>query len=152
MHFALLYFYCDYYNDFSTSFHSFYSTVFKYVYKTFLLYVIEIFTYFPIIICINFLRIIFRIFHYFMFGCSFFSCLCIALVSFLLMFYMFFFCFLILAIIIHRQVLFYSYTNNIDKDANCLQSNNASSKNLWLLFLASFLFLKVWFNKSGNIT
>ena len=42
---------------------------------------------------------------------------------------------------------------NIDKDANCLQSNNnTSSKNLWLLFSASFLFLKVWLNKSGNIT
>ena len=42
---------------------------------------------------------------------------------------------------------------NLDKDTNCLQSNNnASSKNLWLLFSVSFLFLKVWFNKIGSIT
>ena len=55
---------------------------------------------------------------------------------------------------IHHQVLFFFHTHaNIDKDVNCLQSNNdASSKNLWLLFSASFLFLKIWFSKSGNIT
>ena len=42
---------------------------------------------------------------------------------------------------------------NIDKDVNFLQSNNnASSKNLWLPFSASLLFLKIWFSKSGNIT
>ena len=42
---------------------------------------------------------------------------------------------------------------NIGKVANCLQSNNNTSlKNLWLLFSASFLFLNVWLNNSGNIT
>ena len=49
--------------------------------------------------------------------------------------------------------IFFHIHVNIDKDLNCLQSNNnASSKNLWLLFSASFLFLKIWFSKSGNIT
>ena len=71
---------------------------------------------------------------------------------FLLMFYMFLICLLVLTIMMHHQVLFHIHTN-IDKDVNCLQSNNnASSKNLWLLFSASFLFLKIWFSKSGNIT
>ena len=42
---------------------------------------------------------------------------------------------------------------NINKDANFFQSNNnTSSKNLWLILSGSFLFLKVWFNKSDNIT
>ena len=50
--------------------------------------------------------------------------------------------------------IFFSHIHaNIDKDVNCLQSkNNASSKNFWLLFSASFSFLKIWFSKSGNIT
>ena len=48
---------------------------------------------------------------------------------------------------------FFHIYANIDKDANYLQSNNnTSSKNLWLLFSNSLLFLKVWFSKSGNIT
>ena len=38
MHIALLYFFGDSCNGFSTSFYSFYSTSFKYVYKTFLYY------------------------------------------------------------------------------------------------------------------
>ena len=47
----------------------------------------------------------------------------------------------------------FSLHGNIDKDANCLQSNNnISSKNLRLLFSVSLLFLDVWFNKTGNIT
>ena len=110
-----------------------------------LFYIIEIFTHFSVSICINFLRI--------MFGCLF--CL-----VFTLLFYNF----------VNVLHVFYLFTNfndynsstgstsfhihaNIDKDANCLQSNNnTSSKNLWLLFSASFLFLKVWLNKSGNIT
>ena len=41
---------------------------------------------------------------------------------------------------------------NIDIDADYLQSNNKTSSNdLSILLPASFLFLKVWFNKSGNI-
>ena len=51
------------------------------------------------------------------------------------------------------SISFFHTHTNIDKDVNCLQSNNnASSRNLWLLFSASFLFLKIWFSKSGNIT
>ena len=89
-------------------------------------YIIGIFTHFSISICISFLRIVFRIFYYFMFGCLF-----------LLVF----------------ALLLCAIQANIDKDVNCLQSNNnASSKNLWLLFSASFLFLKIWFSKSDNIT
>ena len=45
-----------------------------------LFYIIGIFTHFSIITCVSFLCIIFRIFYYFMVGCLFFSCLCIALV------------------------------------------------------------------------
>ena len=72
---------------------------------------------------------------------------------FLLMFYKFLICLLISTIMIRHQVFFFHIHANIDKDVNCLQSNNnASSKNLWLLFSASFLFLKIWFSKSGNIT
>ena len=118
-----------------------------------LFYIIRIFTHFSITICISFLCIIFRIFYYFMFGCLFFLVFALLLCV----------CFNVLHV-------FYLFTNfndynsstgstsfhihaNIDKDANCLQSNNnTSSKNLWLLFSASFLFLKVWLNKSGNIT
>ena len=52
-----------------------------------------------------------------------------------------------------RSISFFHIHTNIDKDVNCLQSNNnASSKNLWLIFSASFLFLKIWFSKSGNIS
>ena len=51
------------------------------------------------------------------------------------------------------SISFFHIHANIDKDVNCLQSkSNASSKILWLLFSASFLFLKIWFSKSGNIT
>ena len=51
------------------------------------------------------------------------------------------------------SISFFHIHTNIGKDVNCLQSNNnASSKNLWLLFSALFLFLKIWFSKSGNIT
>ena len=60
---------------------------------------------------------------------------------------------LILSIIIHHQVLFLSRVHvSIDRDGNCLQSNNnVFSNNLWLLFSSLFFFLKVWFNKSNNI-
>ena len=104
----LTYFNGDCCNDFSTSFCSFYSAVVKYVYKTFLYYRnIHIFS---IIICI-FLRIIFRIFHYFIFACCCFfflslHCSCV----FALTFYMFFICLLILRTIIHQQVLLFSYS------------------------------------------
>ena len=69
-------------------------------------------------------------------------CFCV----FVLTFDMFFICLLILRTIIHQQLLlFFDIYANIDKDANCLQSNNnTSSKNLWLFFSASLLFLKVW--------
>ena len=68
------------------------------------------------------------------------------------LFYMFLIYLLILTI--HQQVLFFFHIHaNIDKDFNCVQSNNnASLKDLRLLFSASFLFLKIWFSKIGNIT
>ena len=62
---------------------------------------------------------------------------------FFLMFHIFFICFLlILTTIIHHPVLLI-----------CLQRNNSASlNNSWLLFSASFLFLKFWFyNKTNNI-
>ena len=50
------------------------------------------------------------------------------------------------------SISFFHIHTNIGKDVNCLQSNNnASSKNLWLLFSALILFLKIWFSKSVNI-
>ena len=119
-----------------------------------LFYITGIFTHFSISICINFLCNVFRIFYYFMFGCLF------SLVFALLL--------CVLVNVLHVSYLFASFNDydassgsisffhihtNIDKDVNCLQSNNnASSKNLWLLFSASFLFLKIWFSKGGNIT
>ena len=64
-----------------------------------------------------------------------FYCFCV----FLLIFYMFHVCFLlILTIIIHRQVLLFFVF--IMWDSECLQSNdNVSLNDLWLLF-ATFLF------------
>ena len=51
------------------------------------------------------------------------------------------------------SISFFHIHTNIEKDVNCLQSNNNdSSNNHWLLFSASFLFLKIWLSKSGNIT
>ena len=116
-------------------------------------YIIGIFTHFSISIYINFLRIVFRIFYYFMFGCLF------------LLVFALFLC--VFVTVLHVSYLFTNFNDydslsgsiffhihaNIDKDVNSLRSNNnASSKNLWLLFSASFLFLKIWFSKSGNIT
>ena len=50
------------------------------------------------------------------------------------------------------SISFFHIHTNIEKDVNCLQSNNNdSSNNLWLLFSALFLFLKIWLSKSGNI-
>ena len=112
-----------------------------------LFYFIRIFMLYSFIICISFVRIIFRIFYYFMFGCLFFLvfalllCVC---VNGLHVFYLF-----------TKFTFFYFFHihANTDKDANCFQSNyNSSSKNLWLLFSVSFLFLNIQFNKSGNIT
>ena len=50
----------------------------------------------------------------------------------------------ILTIIIHLQVLFFFLVRiNIEKDADCLQSNNNDSLNdLWLLFLTLVFFLE----------
>ena len=71
-----------------------------------LFYITGTFTHFSIIICINFLRVIFRIFCYFMFaGLFFLSLHCFSV--FLLVFYMFFICLLILMTIIHHQVLLF---------------------------------------------
>ena len=41
---------------------------------------------------------------------------------------------------------------DIEKDADCLQSNNNDSLNdLWLLFSILIFFLKLWFNNRSNI-
>ena len=48
--------------------------------------------------------------------------------------------------------VFFRVHTDIDKDADCLQSNNNDSLNdLWLLFPTLFFFLKVWFNNRSNI-
>ena len=47
---------------------------------------------------------------------------------------------------------FFHFHINIDKDADCRQSNNnVFSNDLWLVLSTSVLFLKVWFNKTSNI-
>ena len=95
-------------------------------------------------ISIIFWRIIFRIFYFLTFGCFLFHwslyCFCV----FLLIFYMFLIFLLILTIIIHLQVLFFFLVRiNIEKDADCLQSNNNDSWNdLGLLFLTLVFFLE----------
>ena len=71
-----------------------------------LFYIIGIFTHFSIIICISFLRIIFRIFYYFMFGWVFFIAFAFLLrVCFDVLHA--FICLLILTIIIYQQVLLF---------------------------------------------
>ena len=61
-------------------------------------------------------------------------------------------------IIIYHQVVvvvvvfFFHVHTDIDKDADCLQSNNNDSLNdLWLLFATLFFFLNVWFNDRSNV-
>ena len=108
--------------------------------------IIGIFTHFSIMMCINFLHIIFRIFYYFMFDCLFFLVFALLLCVFVNVLHVFIF--LInnrkLIIILQQVLLFFNIHANIDQNANCFQSNsNSSSKNLWLLFSAPFLFLKV---------
>ena len=73
---------------------------------------------------------------------------------FVLMFYMVCICLLILKIIIHQQVLpFFISMLILTKMLIVFKvRNNASSKNIWLIFSALLLFLQVWFNISGNIT
>ena len=47
---------------------------------------------------------------------------------------------------------FFHFHINIDKDADCRQSNNnVFSNDLWLVLSTSVLFLKVWFNKTSNM-
>ena len=116
-------------------------------------YIKEIFTHFSISICINLLCIVFRIFYYFMFGCLFwlvFTLLLCVFINVLDVSYLF-------ADFndydsSSGSISFFHIHAKIDKDVNCLQSNNnATAKNLWLLFSASFLFLKIWFSKSGLV-
>ena len=115
--------------------------------------IIGIFINFVIHIFIIFFCIIFRI--YFLMFCFVFIWPLYCLGVFLLIFYV--------------SCLFFTNSNNynlstgstffcvhtdIDKDGDCLQSNNNDSLNdLWLLFLSSrvFFFLKVWFNNRSNI-
>ena len=118
-----------------------------------LFYIIGIFTHFSIIICISFLFIIFRIFYYFMFDCLFFPVFALLLCVCFNVLYVFYLLINFNDYNSSTGSTFFHIHANIDKDTKCLQSNNnTSSKNLLLLFSASFLFLKVWLNKSGNIT
>ena len=105
-----------------------------------LFYFIRIFMLYSFIICISFVRIIFRIFYYFMFGCLFFLvfalllCVC---VNGLHVFYLF-----------TKFTFFYFFHihANTDKDANCFQSNyNSSSKNLWWWWNNNFSNTRVMF-------
>ena len=117
-------------------------------------YIIGIFSDSSISICISFLRIIFRIFYYFMFGCLFLLVFALLLCAFVNVLYI---SYLVTNFNDYDSssgsTFHFHFHANIDKDVNFPQSNNnASSKNLWLPFSASFLFLKIWFSKSGNIT
>ena len=99
------------------------------------------------------MRIILKIFYFLTFGCL----LSLAIILLLCVF----------VIILHVSCLFFINSNDhnlslgsavfrfhidIDKDTDCLQSNNNDSLNdLWLLFSTLFFFLKVWFNNRSNI-
>ena len=115
--------------------------------------IIGIFINFVIYIVIIFFRIIFRI-YYFLTICCFFYLAVILL-------------WCVSVNILHVSCLFFTNCNDynlstgsaffrvhtdIDKDGDCLQSNNNDSLNdLWLLFATLFFFLKVWFNNRSNI-
>ena len=73
---------------------------------------------------------------------------------FLLMFYLFLIYLLILTILIHHQVFFFFISMLILTKMLIAFKVIITplQKNLWLLFSASFLFLEIWFSKSGNIT
>ena len=118
-----------------------------------LFYIIGIFTHFSISICINFPCKVFRIFYYFMFGCLFSLVYALLLSVFVNVLHVYLFASFNDYDASSGSISFFHIHTSIDKDVDCLQSNNnSSSKNLWLLFSASFLFLKIWFSKSGNIT
>ena len=99
--------------------------------------VIEIFIHFLYNISMAFLRISFRVFYCFMFGCLLFLALVnivIVFVNILQASYLFH----------HHVLLFFHFYINIDKDADYLQSNNKVFLNdLWLVFPTLVLFLKV---------
>ena len=112
------------------------------IFKTYIC-IIGIFTYFFINVSIIFLSTIFRIFYFFKLGRLAFLAVVLFLSSFVNVLHVFICLTLILATIIHHQVLFL-FMFMIDNDSDCLQSNNDTSSNdLWLLFTLSFLFLKV---------
>ena len=47
--------------------------------------------------------------------------------------------------------VFIHFHIDVDKEADCLESNsNASSNDLWLVFSTTRLFLKILFNKTSN--
>ena len=107
-----------------------------------------VFINFLILIFTIFLRIIFRIYYFLAFSCFFFLwplyCFCV----FLLIFYKFLVCFLIiLTITTYHQVVYFRVHTDNDKNGYCLQSNNNNSLNdLWLLFanvLQHFIHLNI---------
>ena len=88
---------------------------------------IGIFIHPPINFCINFLRFSFMIFYFFMFGCLFFFSLYCSCV-FLLIFYIFFICLLIIIYNYNSSSgsAFVHVRANVVKVSNCLQGNNYS--------------------------
>ena len=105
-------------------------------------YIIGIFTHFSISICINFLRIVFRIFYYFMFACLFLLVFALLLCVFVND--------------LHVSYLFANFNDfdsssgsisfsdihaNIDKDVNCLQSKNNASSKKYLVTFFSLVFI-----------
>ena len=111
-----------------------------------------IFIIFFIYIFIIFFRIVFRMYYFLIFFC-FFSLAIILLLC-------------VSVNILHVSCLLFTYCNDynlstgsaffrvytdIDKDGDCLQSNNNDPLNdLWLLFGTLFFFLKVSFNNRSN--
>ena len=134
---------CNFYYGCNTSFHTFYSTKLPCIIGIIINFLIHIF--------IIFFRIILE---FIVFSRFVFFSLAIILLS------------CVFVNILHFSCLFFTNCNdynlsagsaffrvhtNIDKDGDCLQSNNNDSLNdLWLHFATFFFFLKFWFNNGSN--
>ena len=113
----------------------------------------EIFIHFLYNISMNFLHIILRIFYCFMFGCLLFLAILLFLCVFVDVLQVSYLCFTSFSDCSSPSChAFFRFHININKDADCLQSNNnVFSNDLWLVFSTSVLFLQVCFNKTSNI-
>ena len=126
--FCIPIYFTNYDNNFSTSFYSFHCSSFLMFIKRNC--VIETFAHFSIKICIRFSSIIFLIFHFFEFGCLFFFfCFCIIFVRF---------CYCL-----HASYMFTKIAVLLLFTFIIILTNMLILNDLWLLFSASFLFLKV---------